>query len=401
MSSETPLFSSLPADIRWLLEEADALLEGQSYQNDVRQTAGLQKQHGKERGRLLSELLELRGRAAIKFSLAEQMFLTRRGLEQATDERIARHKAQRFAGHEAIVDLCSGLGGDALGLGTLSTNTSLTAVDRDPRLCAYATVNLARYGVEDRRVRVECADVRDVALDQFDAFHLDPDRRADGRRHVQMDCYEPPISELGRLRGLPESGAIKLAPSADANSLLDQGAELEWVGHRRECQQLIAWFGDLARAPGYRACTVLSKDAACSAQGQLVDAPETATMERRYLYEPAPSVLASGLTNHLAAQYGLELLGANVAYLTSDEAIGTDLLAQFEVLTALPFRKRELKRVLMSLDLEVKEVKSRAGSVEPATLLNQLRGTGHHPAVLLLYTKDKAIRAVIARRPSS
>lgn len=398
MASETTLFSGLPEDIRWLLAEANELLAGQVFRNELQQAARLRKQHGKERGRLLSELLELRGRGATKFTRSRKMFLTRKGLEQATDEQIARYKAQRFENHQSIVDLCSGVGGDALGLGTSISHAKLTIVDRDQQLCAYAAANLSAYDVAHERIRIECADVRDVALDDFESFHIDPDRRADGRRHAHIDTYEPPISQLRVLRGLPKSGAIKLAPSADASALLKQGAELEWVGHRRECQQLIAWLGDLARAPGQRVCTVLSKDSVCSARGQLIGAPETAPLERRYVYEPAPSVLAAGLAHQLAAHHGLERLATNVAYLTSDKCIATDLLARFKVVTALPFRKRELRRALASLDLELREVKSRMVPIEPTALLKELRGTGQSPAVLLLYPKRKSIRAVLAKR---
>jgi hypothetical protein len=48
------------------------------------------------RTHLVLELVQLRRDAAIKFERAAEMFFTRRGLEQATDERIAAYKAERF-----------------------------------------------------------------------------------------------------------------------------------------------------------------------------------------------------------------------------------------------------------------------------------------------------------------
>src|SRR5882724_5369530 len=48
----------------------------------------------------------IRGRS--KFSRADRMWLEAVGLEQATAEPVARHKARRFAGSR-VVDLCSGI----------------------------------------------------------------------------------------------------------------------------------------------------------------------------------------------------------------------------------------------------------------------------------------------------
>src|SRR5262245_47765082 len=60
---------------------------------------------------LLLEQTELRRRATAKFTQAHQMFFTRTGLEQATDEWVAAYKAVRFTTQQAIVDLCTGIGG--------------------------------------------------------------------------------------------------------------------------------------------------------------------------------------------------------------------------------------------------------------------------------------------------
>ncbi|MGB6164957.1 MAG: hypothetical protein WCF33_09820, partial [Pseudonocardiaceae bacterium] len=60
---------------------------------------------------------ELRRRAQGKFTRAQRMFFTRAGLEQASSEVIAEHRARRFAGAVRVADLCCGIGGDLLALG--------------------------------------------------------------------------------------------------------------------------------------------------------------------------------------------------------------------------------------------------------------------------------------------
>src|SRR5262245_57050235 len=53
-------------------------------------------------------LCELRRRGQAKFSHAAEMWFDRQGLEQATSEPVARHKALRFSGN--VFDLCCGIG---------------------------------------------------------------------------------------------------------------------------------------------------------------------------------------------------------------------------------------------------------------------------------------------------
>ncbi|RMG40863.1 MAG: class I SAM-dependent methyltransferase, partial [Planctomycetota bacterium] len=75
------------------------------------------------------ELIQARQRARGKFSRADRMWFDRRGVEQATDELIARRKAERFAAHPEVVDLCCGVGGDTI---ALAQRTGVVAVDESP-----------------------------------------------------------------------------------------------------------------------------------------------------------------------------------------------------------------------------------------------------------------------------
>jgi len=79
------------------------------------------------------------------------MWLTRDGLEQASAEPIARHRATRYAGTARVADLCCGIGGDLIALaggrnGGASPD-SVLAVDRDPLHLRMAARNAEVYGV--------------------------------------------------------------------------------------------------------------------------------------------------------------------------------------------------------------------------------------------------------------
>src|SRR6476620_11718908 len=124
---------------------------------------------------LLLEQTELRRRATAKFTQAHQMFFTRIGLEQATDEWVASYKASRFTTQRAglslsnaplIADLCCGIGGD---LKAFAANASAIGIDRDPVVAHFAAINT--------RTPINTTDIATFDLKSVTAFHIDPDRR--------------------------------------------------------------------------------------------------------------------------------------------------------------------------------------------------------------------------------
>ena len=86
-------------------------------------------------------------RAREKFSQAERMFFTRKGLEQATDEQFAAYKASRFSDAGRVADLCCGIGGDLL---ALAAAAAAVAFDLDPVACLLAEANAAALRIAAR-----------------------------------------------------------------------------------------------------------------------------------------------------------------------------------------------------------------------------------------------------------
>ena len=138
---------------------------------------------------------ELRRAAAGKFSRAGQMLFTRPGLEQASSETAARHRARRLAGATAgrLADLACGIGGDLI---ALAAGREVLAVDRDAVPLRMAAHNAGVYDVAAGVVTCE-ADVRDVSLDGIGAVFADPARRlagAAGSRRLRPGDSEPPLA---------------------------------------------------------------------------------------------------------------------------------------------------------------------------------------------------------------
>ena len=147
------------------------------------------------------ELAESRARAGDKFPRPDLMLMDRSGLEQATATEVSRWKASRF-GSLPVLDLCSGIGGDAMGL---AGRGPCIAVDRDP---VRALMTAQNAEVETRVAAVE-----DCRID-LPLVHLDPARRdeAAGRRSWRIEDLQPGLETIRSVVAAADGGAVKLGP---------------------------------------------------------------------------------------------------------------------------------------------------------------------------------------------
>jgi hypothetical protein len=357
--------------------------------------ARLRRELSVARAHLIVEQIELRERARDKFSLAGQMFFSRKGLEQATDEQIAAVKAVRFPAGAPSADLCCGIGGDLI---ALTRRAPTCGIERDPFVAMLAEANLrANAG----QAAVRSADASTFAVGDFAAWHIDPDRRPAGKRTTKIDLYEPSLESLDRLLAINLSAAIKLAPAADAPKRWRESAELCWLGSRRECRQQVAWFGSLARHPGRHSATVVD---ARGGEWMIVGSPEdpipVAQKLGRYLYEPHAAVLAAKLTGALSKRAALSAISAGIAYLTDERLIDEPALAAFEIVDLLPLDQKQLKAYCREHRLGRLEVKKRGVVIDPERLRKQVVSQGEESATLFVTPIRGQVRTIVARRVS-
>ncbi|MEX2174628.1 MAG: hypothetical protein WD872_09725 [Pirellulaceae bacterium] len=344
---------------------------------------------------LVVEQVELRRRAVEKFSRGERMFFTRKGLEQATDEQIARYKASRFLPAATIADLCCGIGGDLV---ALSVGRECRGVDADPVCALFAEYNATAYGVQ---AAVEVIGVEAMPLSRLDhkAWHIDPDRRVEGRRTTALATFEPPLHVLEKLLAYNPQAAIKLAPASDVPPAWQTDCEREWIGSRGECRQQVVWSGKLARHPGLRSATVVGPDdTSRTLVGSADETVPVAGRLGRYLYEPDAAVLAAKLAAVLCREHSLAALAAGVAYLTSDQLVRDAALVAFEILDSLPFDQKQLRAYCRERQIGRLEIKKRGVEIDPEKLRKAVVAEGDASATLIVTPLGATTRALIARR---
>jgi hypothetical protein len=387
-------------DYRWLVSDAAspwlARAAGPS-EPLARQAARLRKDLSAGRTHLVLEQADLRRRGRDKFAAAERMFFTRKGLEQATDQWVAAYKAGRFTQAQAVADLCTGIGGDLL---ALARRGPACGVERDPVAAFLAESNLRAVGVAGE---LRVADAAEFPLADVAAWHVDPDRRPAGRRTTRVELHEPELATLDRWLQVRESAAIKLSPAAEAPGAWQRRAELEWISRAGQCRQLVAWFGALAHAPGRRRATIVgnSPEGPAVLASWLGDAsvgPPIAAQVDRYLFDPDPAILASGLLGPVAVAEHLAALAPWGGYLTGPEPLQRPGLAALEVDEVLPFDVKRLRRLLADRGVGRLEIKKRAVDCDPDSLRKKLQLRGDRDAVLVVAPLGQSIVAILSHR---
>ncbi|MBO0821125.1 MAG: SAM-dependent methyltransferase [Nocardiopsaceae bacterium] len=354
----------------------------------------------------------LRETAAAKFGRAGEMLFTRGGYEQASGEIIARHRAARFAAARRVADLCCGIGGDLLALGTGLANAGpaepgagageagsfvreILAVDLDCVHARLARHNAAVYGASvdgARGVRAVVADVRDVPLTGFDAVFVDPARRADPRGggpggRFRAGVCEPPLEWCFGLAGPGPAVCVKAAPGLPAE-LIPPDWEAEFIADGRDLKEAVLWspaFAAAAGTPsgpaGIRRATVLpGGHTLTTVPGDPVAVAEPG----EFLLDPSPAVTRAGLVEDLARTIGGWKIDERIAFLALDRAASTPFGRTLRVLHSAPWNSRRFAARLRELGVGAADLRRRglAGDVE--TIRRRLRLAGPNRATIVL-----------------
>lgn len=347
----------------------------------------------------------LRTRAAARFPGAPRWW-TADGLEQATRPAVARRHAARYAraGIDHVLDLCCGVGSDALAFA--AAGLRVTAVDLDPEALWALRATADDWGLA---VTVRLGDVRDALAGPGAAgagapgagCFVDPARRRGGVRALAPDAWSPPWSWVRSLAGaFPATGA-KVAPGIP-HGAIPAGAQAEWVSVDGDLVEAGVWWGPLRAGSAGRVATLLRSDGSETTLDDTtgVPAPEVGPIGR-WLVEPDAAVIRAGLVSVVAAAIGGRLVDPRIAYVTSDaQPPATPLHATFEVLDEVPFARRAMRGWLRERGYGNVVVKKRGVDVIPEQLRTQMRLTGDGPTATLVLTRTAAGPVAWAVRPA-
>jgi SAM-dependent methyltransferase len=363
---------------RWLLtDEGQRLLVAAAEAGDdpLAAQGALRRTAGAEHVAAAVTQVQLRRRAAPKFGdLAERMYFTPEGLEQATRLPVATHRAARaHAAGSTLIDLGCGIGGDLVAFAR--AGLTCAGVDLDPVRVEVTRANLEALGLGGA---VTVADATAVDTTPFDLAYADPARRSARGRSFDVDEWTPPWSFVQDL--LARDSCVKLAPGIP-HRLVPEGVEAEWVSDHREVKEAVLWSGRLATTR--RRATVIGDGGLATLTDE--DDPGAGTGPvGRFLYEPDGAVIRAGLVTAVADGVEGHLLDEHIAYVASDGAFRTPFARGYRVLEQVPFREKPLKAALRERGIGRLIIKKRGVSVVPDDLRRRLSLRGVEESTLVL-----------------
>ena len=331
-------------------------------------------------------LVLARRKGESKFSRAAEMWLDSQGVEQATDETVASYKAKRFrsvAGSQPVLDLCCGMGMDAIALAEAGI---VTAVDRDLGKCRKAQWNAGVYGQAGRLLVVR-SDAERYPEVGSRWVHIDPDRRAvvntGGRRASSVADYCPGLPFLRSLITTANGGAIKLGPASDFSSHFDDlDLEIEIISLKGECKEATVWFGPLATCQ--RRATILPSGATWSDRHGLSTGAAPIAEPEEWIFTPDPALIRAGLVDGFALAHGLCRVAHQVDWLTGAE-VQSPFLARYRVLAKSTLDFKRLRRECQALGVFPETIRVRGLDLSPELVRQRMGSRSGRAVTLLLY----------------
>ncbi len=359
------------------------------------------------------ELAKGRRRARAKFpdEVAAQLWCDVAGVEQASGFAVARWKARRMAGvlgaGAPILDVCSGIGGDAMALA--EAGLTVDAIDLDPRR-AWMTARNARCLA--RVVDAETLDLTGVAL------HADPARRDEGagRRSWNLDDHRPGRAWIERALATARAAAIKFSPGVERADFaaIDVPLAWEWIAEGDRLVQAVAWAGAFAGsdgAEGHTRATLLAprsaqRTASDEAPHSIAGIPDDARDDRLpiaetirpgdFLGEPVAALERAALLTEAAAGEAQEL-ARGLGLVVSRAPLAAPWFESFEFIEDSTAREDALRAVLARHALVARSVRVRGRAADADAITRALGARPDGNAVVLIFREGKRARALVAR----
>ena len=353
------------------------------------------------RAALATAFARRRAEASGKFPDPGSMFFTRAGYEQATSHAVARHRAERFAGLDVVVDLCCGIGSDTIAIARQAGRVD--AFDLDPDALACAASNVRAAGL-DGKVRMALADATKIPLERAGAAFADPSRRRGSDRVRAAAEYSPPLGALlARAPELPGSRlCVKVAPGIDLSdpslkaALGDAPLEVEFISEKGTCKEGVLWCGAFAREDGARRATAIDADGAHIFDGDPSIAAAVSPLQA-FVGEPDPALIRAGLIGALCAARSRHVLDRRVAYLTADatDPAHDPFVRWYRVRDVMAFGVKRIRGYLRERDIGGLVVKTRAFPLKPDEITALLKPRGPARATLIATTiQDRKIAII-------
>lgn len=246
---------------------------------------------------------------------------------QASSEKAARYKAEFFQNLIKVADLSGGMGIDTYFLSLKCQD--LDYVETNEELFDLSRENFKTLGMENVHSHHSTAEeFINSSSEQYDLIYLDPDRRKENKRVIQITDCEPNAAALApQLFEKTKQILIKYSPMLDIKSAIKElpnTAEVHVLSIDNECKELLFLLKKGWDTPPLIRTVNLHKMGRSEFNFLYAEEEETfaeISEVEKYIYEPNSAILKAGAFNLIGHKFGIGKLAFNTHLYTSPHEI--------------------------------------------------------------------------------
>ncbi|PLX32315.1 MAG: hypothetical protein C0600_02980 [Ignavibacteria bacterium] len=315
-----------------------------------------------------------------KCALPENALYTQDALEMASSSAAARLHAALLPSDGVVLDIAAGIGSDAAQIA--GSANGIICIEADAVHASILRHNLLVGGYSNAAVLQGRAEswLPLLKTGNLRAVFADPARRNDGKRHVEVELYSPPLTLFDTLPpDLPV--LVKISPAADA----PEGWNRATVAFGKECsEQLLHRNLDLPPLCALHADHDLRWTPDTSLPPVCIDTP-------RFLIEPHAAIIRTGAVEEYLREQRAAPLDPQIAYGLSEHEPPVSVWHQrFRLLRVDAFNRKRLRSIARELDFSSRtEIKKRGFPDTPEQIRSALKLSGDTHGVIFIARRGK------------
>ncbi|MDT0650984.1 class I SAM-dependent methyltransferase [Autumnicola edwardsiae] len=276
------------------------------------------------------------------------LFPPKLNLEQTSSEKTAKYKAEIIKG-ERLIDITGGFGVDAYCFSRIFEE--VTYCEMNSELAEIAAHNFEKLGAEYIHIHTRdgLAYLENNSC-KYDWIFIDPARRDNrgGKVFRLQDCTPNVPENLELLFSRADSILIKTSPLLDLKAGLDElqhVSEIHIVSVENEVKELLWILTKIANSEVRVKTINFQKKGNQTFEGILGTyvAEIAYSLPQKFLYEPNPAIMKSGLFETLGQQTGTKKLHKHSHLFTSEEE--KEFPGRiFQITNFKPFNNRNIKK---------------------------------------------------------
>lgn len=279
-------------------------------------------------------------------------------LEQCSGEIAARFKTTLISG-QRLLDMTGGLGIDDIYLSEMFE--SIEYCEMNETLAQLMIFNTAQLKIGN--ININRGDSKTILNkfpdNHFDWIYLDPSRRDENQRSVDLEFCSPNVYEIYELLFAKSKNlCIKVSPAFDISEAVKRFPELKKivvVSVDGECKEVLLLIEkNYDRDINLQAAVLDSQNNDFFIEKnvkQTID-KNIADIPLLYIFEPDPAIIKAGLTSKLAAEKDILFINSTIDYLTGKSPINDFPGRYFRIEKFAPFKPAELKNYLKTKSIK-------------------------------------------------